>query len=71
MSLHRASIEDGGVWTSDARDQQTRGNARRAKGACADAGTQQLQAMWLSVLLLGMGLLWAAIELMRTTALTP
>lgn len=70
MTLRSASIEDAGVLTGEARDQQARWDAWRAKGARADARTQR-QATWLAVVLLGVGLLWAAIELMGTTVLAP
>ena len=70
MTLRSASIEDAGVLTGEARDQQARWDAWRAKGARADARTHR-QATWLAVVLLGVGLLWAAIELWGTTVLGP
>jgi hypothetical protein len=70
LTLQGASIEDAGVLTGEARDQQARWDAWRVKGAQADARTKR-QATWLAMVLLGVGLLWAAIELMRTTALAP
>jgi len=68
MTLHCASIEDAGLLTGEARDQQAQWDAWRARGARADARTQR-QATWLAVLLL-VGPVWAAIELMRP-ALAP
>ena len=68
MTLHSVPIEDAGRLTGEARDQQARWDAWRAKGARADARTQR-QATWLAVALLGVCLLWVTIEVMRTTTL--
>jgi hypothetical protein len=68
MTLHSASIDNGGVLTSEARDQQAQWNAWRAKGARADARTER-QATWLALVVLGVAVLMVAIELMRSTGL--